>query len=346
MDADLESFLKEVTKHVTPKEPTLFAVGGRGYYENPASDLLKFFLKPKAEHRLGDLFLSTYLDCMGADHFKLDTKKDVDVWTQVKTSKGNFIDLQILGSNWCLIIENKINHWDANPFTDYENHAKGLGKEPMLFSILSPDGHSKDNNGKQWVGVSYLDYCKALRQKMPEVDSYNRLSKWQLFAREFILHLKNELYNPPMKPEQVTFVEEHAAAFDDAQKLLQQYHDFLCYILIQKLEEALKYQDKIEIAPTSWAILIKSQERWGNAYIAFRPPTKDGNKGFHISIYPDEGGLKRGQANENQRKLLEGMKHNEYFWETVDGFKNRDEAIQCFIPKIKLIERPSPGSIA
>ena len=68
MNAELESFLNEVKSHITPaREMTLFALGGRSYYENPASDLLKFFLKPDAEHGLKDLFLSTFLECMGAD---------------------------------------------------------------------------------------------------------------------------------------------------------------------------------------------------------------------------------------------------------------------------------------
>ena len=36
--AELEVFLAKVRVHVRPaKEPTLFAVGGRGYYENPAA---------------------------------------------------------------------------------------------------------------------------------------------------------------------------------------------------------------------------------------------------------------------------------------------------------------------
>jgi len=52
----LESMLTEVRKFAVPaSEPTIFAVGGRGYYENPASDLLAFFLTPGAEHGLDDL---------------------------------------------------------------------------------------------------------------------------------------------------------------------------------------------------------------------------------------------------------------------------------------------------
>lgn len=62
---------------------------------------------------------------------------------------------------------------------------------------------------------------------------------------------------------------------------------------------------------------------------------------FYISIYPDEGELKRGQASENQRILLEGMNYlSEHFcWATVKGFKDRYDAIKDFIPRIKLIER-------
>ena len=53
MNPDLESFLSDVSNHVAPvKELTVFSVGGRGYYENPTTDLLAFFLRPDAEHGL------------------------------------------------------------------------------------------------------------------------------------------------------------------------------------------------------------------------------------------------------------------------------------------------------
>ena len=209
--AELDSFFKELKKHATPaKEPTLFAVGGRGYYENPASDLLAFFLKPDAEHKLGDLFLSTFLECMSEDYRRLNMC-DVRVDPEVVTADRKRIDLQILGVDWCLLIENKIYHWEANPFASYEYHANRLGKKTKLYSVLSPSGHiRKEGKKEDWKGVSYPDYCTALRQKMPEIDSHEPRSKWRLFAREFILHLENELYNPPMTPEQVAFVEKHA----------------------------------------------------------------------------------------------------------------------------------------
>ena len=58
MNERLENFLKLATKYqVLPKERTVFSLGGRGYYENAASDMLSFFLRPNAEHGFGTLFL-------------------------------------------------------------------------------------------------------------------------------------------------------------------------------------------------------------------------------------------------------------------------------------------------
>jgi hypothetical protein len=347
MNVDLEFVLKEVKKFAPlAKERTLFAVGGRGYYENPASDLLAFFFRPNAEHGLEDLFLSTYLECMKEDprQFNMNISND-DMEREVVTKDDSRIDLQILGQDWCLLIENKIYHWQANPFKSYELHAKGLGKGKMLFSILSPDGISKADG---WKGVSYPDYCKALQQKMPEIDSYNRQSKWQLFAREFILHMKNELDNPPMTDKQALFVEEHAAELFQARKYFEEYPNYLCSILKEKLWKELGYAVVFNVF--NWGIVIKSPERWGNASIAFRTPTDwitdDGARtnNFDISIYPDEGELKRGQSNASQSDLLKGMRYDSKgVWLTKKGFKDRNEAINDLIPRIKLIER-SPSS--
>lgn len=334
---DLESFLTKVMEYAIPaKEPTLFAVGGRGYFENPASDLLAFFLKPDEQHGLKDLFLSTFLECIGVDHKKLDMS-DIGVQREVPTKNGNKIDLQILGRDWCLLIENKIRHWDANPFSDYEAHAKPL-REMTVFSILSPDGH--ETNG--WTGVSYPAYCKALGVKMPKIDSSPSLSKWHLFANEFILHMKNELDNPSMTNEQATFVEKYAKEFMQAQKLLKQYPNYLRDILKEKVEEKLGY--KVEVGVASWAITIRSPERWGKAWIAFMlPPLNDSEK-FYIGIYPDkdrDGELTHGRPVDSQKALLNGMRHEQdQVWVTIEGFENSEKAINNLIPRIKLIEPP------
>ena len=66
MNSDLEKFLQMAATHrVPPKERTIFSIGGRGYYENAASDMLAFFLRPHEEHGFGTIFLSVFFECMG-----------------------------------------------------------------------------------------------------------------------------------------------------------------------------------------------------------------------------------------------------------------------------------------
>src|SRR6266542_4219409 len=280
---DLESLLIEVGKFVIPaKEPSLFAVGGRGYYENPASDLLAFFLKPHAEHRLGDLFLSTFLECMGVDHRQYDLNH-VDIKREEWTENENRIDLQILGTDWCLLIENKIYHWEANPFTSYEDNANRLGKKTKLYSVLSPSGRIKKEGKKEdWKGVSYPNYCKALRLKLPEINSYEPYSKWRLFARELILHLENELYNPPMTPEQVDFVEGHAAQIAEVQKLAAQYSEFILGELNRRLNNNAP-GFTFDIREEAWRFQCTSPH-WGDTEIDLLKPEGTEQK-FSIRVY-------------------------------------------------------------
>src|ERR1039457_4692677 len=120
MTKELEDFLNEIGKHVPPpKERTLFSLGGKGYYENPASDLLAFFLKPDAEHGFKDLFLKAFLECMKGGYADLGTA-GATVRREDVTEEGNRPDLVVQGQDWVLLIENKIYHAQVNPFETYE----------------------------------------------------------------------------------------------------------------------------------------------------------------------------------------------------------------------------------
>lgn len=340
MNTELEAFLKEVTKHVTVKEPTLFAVGGRGHYENPATDLLKFFLKPKAEHRLGDLFLSTYLECMKKDpsRFNMDISND-KIESQVKTKDGSYIDLQILGPDWCLIIENKIRHSEVNPFVKYENHAEGLPVKKKLFSVLSPSGFvKKEGKTKDWKGVSYLDYFKALRQKMPGIDSYNPLSKWQIFAREFILHLENELYDPPMKdPDQIKFVEEHANQIAEAEKLAKQYRKLIYQELKLLLGKSVPGNITIREDTTwvgYWLVFRCASSQWGNSQIVLYRPEGAGKK-FEIRVYLEN--MSEQQLSDARRALAHMKESVNGYWDLPTDYDSSEKAIPKLCEQAKIV---------
>jgi len=282
-NAELEGFLNEVAKRIPPpKERTLFSLGGCGYYENPASDLLAFFLTPDAEHGFKALFLSTYFECMNVDHSKIN-KNGVRVDREVVAKDGARIDLEIQGLNWCLLIENKIFHWEANPFASYEEHAKTICAGEKLFSILSPSGKiEKKGKNEDWKRVSYQDYCKALKQKLAE-DFWNfPISKWHIFAREFILHMENELYNPPMTIDLAAFVEKHTSQIIEVQKLAWQYQNFICDELKRELNKNFS-PNSFYIVPEDWGFRCKTAQ-WGEPHVVLIKP--DGlNQKFSVRAY-------------------------------------------------------------
>lgn len=342
MNADLESlesFLNEVGKHITPpKETTIFALGGRGYYENPATELLKFFLKPDAGHGLGDLFLSTFLECIGEGHRQLDLRS-IDIGSQVETDKGNFIDLQILGRDWCLIIENKIYHGPANPFLDYEAHAEKSGKGTKIFSILSPyktvppEGSATKD---RWEPVIYKDYCQKLRDRMATKFFDVPFSKWHIFAREFILHIENELglNRPPMKQEDAQFVEDNAAKFDVASQLKLEYENFVCDELKRHLEE--RVTGSFFHVKTEWWRFSCMTDALGVVseidLVKKNAITKDDKMGLRIYLslnYITEPEQSKVMSALNFNKTGEGQEKEEryFMWDSVERFDSRDKAI-------------------
>jgi hypothetical protein len=324
----LESFLNEVKKHILPaKEKTIFALGGRSYYENPASDLLAFFLKPDAEHGLKDLFLSTFLECIGEIHRQLDMSC-VDIGREVPTANQNRIDLQILGQDWCLLIENKIYHWQANPFKDYEAHAEQFRDKTKIFSILSPDGIISSigsANPDRWKGVSYKRYCQKLREGMATKFFDVPFSKWQLFAREFILHMENELYNPIMTKEQLAFVEKHADQITEVKKLAAQYRLSIREELKQRLELSISGHT-FDTSDKGWAYYCLTPQ-WGNSFVVLISPEDAGQK-FKIRAYLKD--LSEQQLSNATQVLNLGQPTFErpsYYLFTSAGFDSREEAI-------------------
>lgn len=190
----LKLLLQAVRKYpVPPKETTFFSVVGMvGRYENPISDLLRFFMSPREGHDLGPPFLRAFFACIGKEDCSDLSFEDINVMREVKTRDGKSIDLLISAPKWVLLIENKIDHGPANPFDSYESEVQGCYPGKTLYlAILSPDGEQVAK-WPDWKPVSYRDYCSALTSELLD----QPLSKWKVFAQEFILHIENLLYDP------------------------------------------------------------------------------------------------------------------------------------------------------
>ncbi len=177
MSEELEKLLKEVGNYIRPaKERTLFSLGGRGHYENPVSDLLAFFMDPTAEHGLGTVFLSAFLECLPGEEFRNLPLERVWISREDGTEERKRIDLVLRGTGWMMLIENKIYHWQANPFLEYKAHFTKLngGTAPYMV-VLSPEGNAKED---EWLGVSYQKFCAALKGTLAQSIFDRAYSKW------------------------------------------------------------------------------------------------------------------------------------------------------------------------
>jgi hypothetical protein len=258
---------------------------------------------------------------------------DVTVERERKTKNQNRIDLRILGRDWCLIVENKIRHIQINPFHDYEDHARGLRKQ-TYFAILSPDGDSA--KPELWKGVSYKNYCASLRQRLGKALFDYPHSKWYLFAREFILHIENELDTPAMNEDEVKFVEEHTDEIVKVQKLMSQYRTFARQEL----------QSEVDKRFPEFAVQVR-EEVWPGHAIAFRCTSPQWKEGNDMQIYRPEGAgqkiIVRMMLNDMSEPRLSEARHSleprwnfkteeEIYpgWSSPSGHNSASEAISEF----------------
>lgn len=237
----VELLLRDVSQQAfVPKEKTFFSIGGLGYYENPTSDVLAFFLTPEEQHGFGTLFLQAFFECMPdtVNYAGLDLSA-VTISREERINGGDGrIDVYVRGDGWSLIIENKIWHWAANDFAAYGAYAQAKKSHLVILAPRLTD----DVPG--WKSVTYRDYCAALRRLLPALCFNSSFSKWQVLAHEFIMHLEEEIYGSAnlMTQEQITLVENNLSGFDDAIKLRKAYSEYLCDELSRELSTALPGQ--------------------------------------------------------------------------------------------------------
>ena len=269
----MKRLLQEVQNYAFPlKEKTFFSIERIiCHLENPTTELLRFFMAPDEGHDLGALFLRAFFTCLGEN--PTDISFDgVTAVPQVQTEDGKFIDLLIRGSNWVLLIENKIDAPINNRLDSYEEQAKrNFPHRKHHFAILSPDGNG-DRDFLQWKAVSYQNYCNELKSEFTKTVFDHPISKWQVFAREFIVHIENTLDNPAMKmtKERTDFVEANLREIRDLKKLSDCYTEDLLRELSERLQKALSPNRKIQFCEMTNHWAFSCDEMIGHLNLEFK----------------------------------------------------------------------------
>ena len=227
---------------VDTREPNLFDIGIHGYFENPTTEILSFFLDSAQAHEMGDCFFRG-LESIIASKFELHNLGSLqNVATEVSTQKGNRIDLLLETDNTVVLIECKIYHSLSNPFDDYSEYGNIIKRsneqeKTLVKLILCLNGLIDSSlKAEGWVGISYYELVQAIEKQLSEALLNNPYNKWGLFAREFLLHLKELNKMSSIDIKEINFLTE---SFKDFTKLSSYIYENLIPKIGFKIETDL-----------------------------------------------------------------------------------------------------------
>lgn len=282
----LERKFEEAKMFFQPEnEKTIFSVGGKGFYENPITDLLAFFLDPQESHGFGTLFLDSLFNSLKLSELPVSIDLVTSPKREVSTENNKRIDLLLEGDDWLLIIENKIYRSQKNPFLEYENFIRNNYKKEPIFVILSPSGLS---NSKEWIPLSYKSFIKELKANIGTTLVDSEYSKWITYLRDFILNLEQYAMRRNMDAKAINFIENN---YQDLQKLIDFKKSYINHV--QKIGmatlESLFPKQKFSTTIHNWghgpAIRFYSDSWVGKSNIVIQISHRESDKGIGTYIY-------------------------------------------------------------
>lgn len=217
-------------------ELNFFEAGGRGFSENPISDMMAIFMGGGrdvpawlAKALVQCLPPDTIADCIAqVDWCNVQVEREASMDVEGEGSKR--LDIVLTTNCFVLGIENKVfanaNH---NPFPIYEQllnqRAEMAGGLPV-FKCLTAPKRQVAGCPSDWPIVSYgALYSQALGQWGQE-SSATPFGKWHVFYMEFLSHL-NRVAHPElgtrMNDAAQTFVKAHFSTLQQARTLLDEF---------------------------------------------------------------------------------------------------------------------------
>jgi hypothetical protein len=307
----LEEFLLALKARKTepPIEPNFFSIGGRGYLENPTSDLMAIFMG-------GDTGTPSWLaralvECL-KPHYATDIHLLEQIsWSEVRAAREvshldstsgthKRLDLVVSNGNFVLGIENKIYAGaEGNPFHIYDelldkHESSGL----KLRCILHPTGNvaGLDQKNSHWHVISYEALAKKAFELIANDVRIEPISKWLVFYQEFLSHLQS-LGTPTdtqiMNHEDFSFAIKHFQELEHAQNLITNFQKELQRQANASITKALNSslaETKIHNWGTGGIALRFFPKTWGKeSNVAFVYLNENGAIGFKTIVYIRSG---------------------------------------------------------
>jgi hypothetical protein len=323
-----ESILNNVKKFKNDykKEKNLFSLGGRGHYENPITDLLKFFFNPSEEHNFQDLFLSSLFQLLGVSECNMSYTNSIKCSREVYTKEGNRIDLLIENEDWVVVIENKIRHDVSNPLDEYHRFIERMyPKKRKIFLVLAPQKRSVPSN---WRLILYDDLHEIISSNLGSYllnPTMNPNSKWIFFLREFLLNIKEQTGAEAMDKGKVKFVNKNYDEINQLIKLRDEYFYYIaqrCNEIIAKEHPEAELLNQTQSWPVGYAVRSYDQNNWAKrTNIAF---VILDNGEFRIQVYVYEIEQSMSEKIERLKKLFGDYSYWQEGKNTINCFRKGD----------------------
>ena len=251
------------------KQPTYLEICKypRRRFEEICSRLLCFYLAPKNEHGLGELFLHSLFQLLAPEkqfHFKSER---IHVISE-ENAEGKRLDILVYSDTFVVGIENKITAGLYNPLEVYKNRIRLYGNDNIYHVVLSlrrlttkDDLAFIEANG--FTNLTYDQYFKQVKQNLFDFKATCN-EKYLHSLYDFIETLENMSNNILLNEELSDYFFDNAEKIDS---LLTLYNQFNSKTKARQVERIAELKDRVsELTNNSkWWVW----EGWGLGFNEF-----------------------------------------------------------------------------
>ena len=222
-----------------PRRPrkNLFDILKIQHREIRNSNILAYFFNPNEEHSFGSLFYDSlqelaiekikaikksHPDILFNDINSFDEIKEVNTEEHTKGAKikTKSIDIVLEGEDWVIAIENKINHYLANPLNIYWAHLKSKKKTPFgILLTLFPYRIEKLKDGFCFLNITHKELIQRVQQNIQLTEEISDTDIFYL--REYFKNIESHYYHLKNTPEMNKIVQEIIDNYSEISEILK-----------------------------------------------------------------------------------------------------------------------------
>lgn len=249
---ELVEKLIEIKFSDTPKKTTFLEIMKKQSSEVIASNVLEFFINPKNEHDMGDVFIEALKKISKIDD---DLGEFQSVETEVVTENNKRIDIVINFEKYTIGIENKIYAELYNNLDEYKKTIvhENKGSKLLVLSLkhLTKKADLKKVENVDGDNIIYSQWFEEVKNllgsKITEINI-----EYYIFLKQFIQNIENLIGEENMlKDEEYKTLFDNEKMIDDSYKAIKELRKDVLTRFKDKFESKLKDMD-LSIGDLGW----------------------------------------------------------------------------------------------